>query len=257
MFRGLIKKAIGLYLLPLRGNDKLFYYVKGTFFTDGTEHLYWATRYIKRRGGGVPKDSIIIDVGGFNGGTALYFASQFEGLKVYCIEPNSKMLPSLKEVEAANERIRVRNIALGAARGEATLHVTSNDLSSSLNELSAEELRRTPESFQEMLREERSIQVRVSTLDDEFADAPPVLLIKLDTQGTELDILKGGTEVLRKTKFVLAEMNNHRFYKNTCQYYEVDEYLRGRGFRLVDVVVSYRGDDGVTEYDALYENLSL
>jgi FkbM family methyltransferase len=256
MFRGLIKKAIGLYLLPLRGNDKLLYYVKGTFFTDGTEHLYWATRYIKRHAR-FSNDSIIIDVGGFDGGTARYFAAQFEGLKVYCIEPNSKMLAVLKEVEAANERISVRNLALGAARGQATLHVTSNDLSSSLNELSAEELKRTPESFQEMLKEERSIQVRVSTLDEEFADSPPVLLMKLDTQGTELDILQGGTEVLKRTRFVLAEMNNHRFYKNTCQYYEVDEYLRGRGFRLVDVVVSYRGDDGVTEYDALYENVSL
>ena len=74
---------------------------------------------------------------------------------------------------------------------------------------------------------------------------------------TEVDILEGGTETLTRTRFVLVEMNNHGLYKNTCQYYEVDELLRSRSFKLADIIVTYRGDDGVTEYDALYRNLSL
>ena len=99
--------------------------------------------------------------------------------------------------------------------------------------------------------------MRVSTLDDEFKDPPCVLLIKLDTQGTEIEILKGGVETLKKTRFILTEMNNHLLYKRTCQYYEVDEFLRSQSFRLADIVVTYRGDLGVTEYDALYRNTSL
>ena len=106
-------------------------------------------------------------------------------------------------------------------------------------------------------KEEDEATVEVSTLDDEFKDSPGVLLIKLDTQGTELNVLKGGIEMLRKTRFVLTEMDNHQLYKNACQYYEVDDFLRNRSFKLVDIIVSYRGDDGMAEFDALYENVNL
>jgi FkbM family methyltransferase len=256
MLRSIANKLIAFYLLPFRITPRLFYYVKGVFFTTGSEHLYWATRYIKRHTS-IPADSIIIDVGGFNGATSLYFASEFKGLNVYCIEPNARMWPCLDKVAATHKEIIVRKIALGRSKGEAVLHVTKNDVSSSLNEISIQELERTPAEFQAKLKEEGKAQVQVSTLDDEFRDAPQAFLIKLDTQGTELEILNGGLETLKRTKFVLTEMDNHQLYKNTCQYYEVDEFLRRHSFRLVDIVVAYRGDDGVTEYDALYENITL
>jgi FkbM family methyltransferase len=256
MLRGIANKLIEFYLLPLRFHPTISYYVKGVFFTSGSEHLYRARRYIKRHSS-IPADWIIIDVGGFNGGTSLYFAKEFNGRSVYCIEPNARMWPFLDKVAAGHKEILVMKCALGRRKGEALLHVTANNVSSSLNEISVQELERTSAVFQGMLKEEAEARVEVSTLDDEFQDSPGALLIKLDTQGTELDILNGGVETLKKTKFVLTEMNNHQLYKNTCQYYELDEFLRQHSFELVDIVVSYRGDDGMTEYDALYENVSL
>jgi FkbM family methyltransferase len=163
------------------------------------------------------------------------------------------MLPQLQRVARDEPRIHVKNMALGRARGEARLHVTSNNVSSSINELNPEEIEKQPQVFQGWLKEEAAEKVLLSTLDDEFKDQRSVLLIKLDTQGTELDVLKGGVETLKKTGFVLTEMNNHGMYKNACQYYEVDEFLRAHAFRLVDIVVSYRAAEGVNEFDALYE----
>ncbi len=256
MFRSISNKLIALYLLPFKITPRLFYYVKGVFFTSGFEHLYWATRYIKRHWQ-LPIDSIIIDVGGFDGDTSLYFANEFKDQIVYCIEPNARLWPTLDKLAAANKRIRIKKLALGRSQGQAVLHVTVNNVSSSLNEISAQDLGRTPPAFQASLKEEAEARVEVSTLDDEFRDSPTVLLIKLDTQGTELDILSSGVQMLGRTKFVLTEMNNHQLYKNTCQYYQVDEFLRGHSFRLADIVVSYRGDDGLAEFDALYENLNL
>jgi FkbM family methyltransferase len=226
--------------------------VKDSFFTASTEHLYRAIRHIKKRGG-IAADAIIIDVGGFDGGTSRYFAEQFEGHDVYCVEPNSRMIAQLKRVEQTQPRIHVRNMALGSSRGEAQLHVTSNNVSSSINELNLDEIGKQPQVFQSWLREEAAESVTVSTLDDEFKDHESVLLLKLDTQGTELDVLRGGIETLRKTGYVLTEMNNHGMYKNACQYYEVDQFLREHSFRLADVVVTYRAEDGLNEFDALYE----
>jgi FkbM family methyltransferase len=256
MLKNLARKAISLYLSPLKRSERLFYYVRRVFFIDANEHLYSATDFIKKHTVPSP-DEIIIDVGGANGGTSVYFANAFPGQEVYCVEPNTRMLPYLKAVEAKHKRVTVKPLALGSVGKEATLHVTANDLSSSLNELNLEELKQTPPGFQAGFQEQQQVRVRVSTLDEEFKDSPGVLLIKLDTQGTEIEVLKGGVETLKKTRFILTELNNHLLYKNTCQYYEVDEFLRSRSFRLADIVVTYRGDEGVTEYDALYRNLDL
>ena len=45
-------------------------------------------------------------------------------------------------------------------------------------------------------------------------------------------------------------------YKNACQYYEVDQFLREHSFRLADIVVTYRSPEGVNEFDALYERVA-
>jgi hypothetical protein len=84
-----------------------------------------------------------------------------------------------------------------------------------------------------------------------------VLLIKLDTQGTELDVLKGAADTLKRTLFVLSEMNNHDDYKHACKYYEVDEWLRQNGFTLADTITSYRNAGRMIEYDAIYINERL
>jgi len=255
MFKNLARRVVNLYFLPLKGSESLRTYVRGTFFTDPDQHLKSATRYIKKHVA-PSREEVIIDVGGANGGTANYFAAAFPGHKVFCVEPNARMLQSLEKVETENRNIVVKRMALGKCSGEATLHVTANDLSSSLNEIDLEELQQTPADFQARLHEDEQIKVRVSSLDEEFKNEQ-VLLIKLDTQGTEVDILEGGPETLKRTRFVLVEMNNHGLYKNTCQYYEVDAFLRSHSFKLADIIVTYRGDDGVTEYDAFYRNLSL
>src|SRR5437588_2587992 len=161
MFRSISNKLIAVYLLPFRITPRLFYYVKGVFFTSGVEHLYLATRYIKRHWR-VPIDSIIIDVGGFNGETSLYFASEFKDQIVYCVEPNARLWPILDKLAAAHNRIRIKHLALGRSKGEAVLHVTVNNVSSSLNEISAQDLGRTPPAFQASLKQEAEARVEVS-----------------------------------------------------------------------------------------------
>jgi hypothetical protein len=82
--------------------------------------------------------------------------------------------------------------------------------------------------------------VDVSMLDGELAGICSILILKIDTQGSELNILEGGQITLRKTHFVLVEMLNHKTYVNSKGYYEVDEYLRAHGLRLRNITVEYR-----------------
>ena len=93
--------------------------------------------------------------------------------------------------------------------------------------------------------------VRIISLDDasdkyNFTDA---CFIKVDTQGSELDILKSGKNLLRNSILgVYVEVEFHPFYKDQPLFSDVDAYLRSLGFSLFDLYkssfrrVNYRSD---------------
>jgi FkbM family methyltransferase len=193
-------------------------------------------------------------VGAADGGTSLYLRAIFPKNPIIAFEPNPRMASRIEAKATQIGNIRVRNIALGSVPRTASMYVTSNYLSSSLNPVNEQACRELPPSMRQQMAMREAIPVEVSTLDKELQGVPSVLLMKLDTQGTELDILSGGLQVLKRTRFLLVEMNNHMIYEKTCQYHELDAFLRQHSFKLVDIIVSYYPAAGVTEFDALYEN---
>jgi FkbM family methyltransferase len=254
-FKSAAKKLVGLYLFPLRAQPKVFHQVKGIYFLDPSEHLYRTTKHIDRLN--LRGEELIIDVGGAHGTVSQYFAKLYPNFRIVCVEANPRLKAELEQTFSGSPKVTVKSMALGSAPGEQYLHVTANQLSSSLHDLNAGEIAELQADHRSWLQEVEKIKVNVSTLDDEFKNESRVLLLKLDTQGTEKDILIGGTELLKRTKFVLTEMNNHQIYNGACQYHEVDAFLRSQSFRLVDLIVSYHTNEEVQEYDALYENSGI
>jgi FkbM family methyltransferase len=251
VFKSAAKKLIGLYLFPLRSRQQTFHQVKGIYFLDPSEHLYRATRHIDRLN--LNGEELIIDVGAAHGTVTDYFSKKYPHFRVVCVEANPRLRDALVKKFAGNPKVAIKSMALGSGRGEQYLHITANQLSSSLHDLNVGQIAALQDDHRSRMQEVEKIKVNVSTLDEEFKNEPSVLLIKLDTQGTEKDILTGGTELLKRTKFVLTEMNNHQLYADACQYYDVDEFLRSQSFQLVDLIVSYHTNEEVQEYDALYE----
>ncbi|MCZ4221795.1 FkbM family methyltransferase [Pedobacter rhodius] len=60
-------------------------------------------------------------------------------------------------------------------------------------------------------------------------------LIKLDTQGSELEILKGGEKVLQTAQLVLVEVSLLQIYKGAPLVDEVINFMKDRGFVLYDI----------------------
>ncbi len=243
------KQVVRLYLFPLLKNERLYYYTKDLFFTNCAEHLFRAVAYIKKEKVD-QKFNLIIDIGAANGDTTLFFAKSFPYCKVFGYEPNLNEYTGAKK-KAEGHNIEFRNTALGEKADEGVLHITQNKLSSSLNEINSDEVSLLTIGMQSLIKETHTQTVIINTLDGDFAQEKNILLMKIDTQGSEISILKGGQITLSKTKFILLEMNNHHIYKNTCQYFEVDQYLREQGFILTQIYAPW-GD--ANEYDALYAN---
>lgn len=79
-------------------------------------------------------------------------------------------------------------------------------------------------------------------------------LIKLDVQGSELDVLNGAADVLLVAELVVMETSLFEFYKGAPQLGEVIAFMKTRGFVPYDVVgAQYRLMDGaMSQIDVVF-----
>ncbi len=60
-------------------------------------------------------------------------------------------------------------------------------------------------------------------------------LIKIDTQGSEIQVLKGSTDVLQKTEVVILEAFFFQFYKGIPLFDDIILFLKEKGFLVYDI----------------------
>lgn len=123
--------------------------------------------------------------------------------------------------------------AMASRRGDAPLHLTRGSGMSSLLEPDADELRHFPMGFK--FEVTSTATVPLLPLDEAaaaygFGDA---CFLKLDTQGTELDILRSGAALVRRSLVgVHVETLFRPFYRGQSLFADVDQFLRQQGFSL-------------------------
>lgn len=80
-------------------------------------------------------------------------------------------------------------------------------------------------------------------------------MLKIDVQGGELDVLRGGSKTLDRLTWVYVECSFRELYIGQPPADEVVEHLRGAGFRLAGLGhVSYVGGEAI-QADFLFGNV--
>jgi FkbM family methyltransferase len=188
----------------------------------------------------------LVDVGSLGGVHPLAepAASLIQAL---CFEPDEEGFRALMQQYASPApyaAVRVLQDALGGtAAGERNLYVSRVPTNTSLLEPNARFIERYAA---ERFRLERVIQVRTRPLDEivfsgDLASLPFGELIKLDTQGSEHEILEGGRRVLReRCVFVACEVEFFQVYRAQKTLTDIDLLLRAEGFSLYGVYPHYR-----------------
>ena len=80
-----------------------------------------------------------------------------------------------------------------------------------------------------------------NTLDNIYSDEDSFDIIKMDTQGSELDIIKGGLKIISRTKALILEENVVPFNIGAPLHDEVKAYVESLGFTLVHVLEDKNG----------------
>ncbi len=96
----------------------------------------------------------------------------------------------------------------------------------------------------------KTVTVEADTLDNQLAQSGmlDVDFVKLDVQGHELPILKGGRDTLSNAVGVEVEVEFVPFYKGQPVFHEVDAYLGSCGFELYDLKRTFRNRVGQKVY---------
>lgn len=90
-------------------------------------------------------------------------------------------------------------------------------------------------------------------LDDLFEEGSEFDLIKIDTQGSELDIITGGINLCKKAKGILLEVSLTQYNEGAPLYVQVIDFMKEIGFTPVEVLDESR-NHGAHQQDILFIN---
>jgi FkbM family methyltransferase len=128
--------------------------------------------------------------------------------------------------------------ALGSAHGSAVINVTTNSASSSLLPMRALHTAAAPESAVVA-----QVPVRIARLDDLCGSMlPPAgdLFLKVDTQGYEMEVLKGASRLLDRVSAMQLELSLVPLYDRSPTLMEMLAFTEALGFQLFSLAPVFK-----------------
>ena len=188
-------------------------------------------RYIKPKG--------LIHIGAHGGGEYNYYVS-LQIKRLLFFEPQkywfNQLLKHQQEVisnfpDRTLETDRCINTALGNFNGDSKMYISSNSgASSSILQPNIPLFQQYPE----LLFKENEI-IKVIRLDDFWKtyDLKPDLFdtLVLDTQGYELEVLRGAIDTLKFINTIQVEVQREELYVGSVQIHQLDAFLTEHGFQ--------------------------
>ena len=181
--------------------------------------------------------SVVLDVGANEGqyGSAL-IAAGYRG-RIISFEPLAKAHASLCRTATPHQAWSpYRRCALGSEVGELEINVSDNLVSSSFLRVMPEHVQAAPTS--RVVRSERVERVRLDDIFEGFSGEQ--VFLKIDTQGYEMEVLRGAEKALGSIRGVQVELSLTGLYEGQPRYSEVLAYLEGIGFEVWELCPGFR-----------------
>lgn len=171
----------------------------------------------------------IVDIGANRGQFALVARKCLPLSQIISFEPLAEPAAVFKKLFQEDKSVILHQVAVGPEQGDAVIHISHKDYSSSLlpiTELQSDLFPGTSERGQQTIRVER-LSDRLSP---EVIHTPA--LLKLDVQGYELETIKGSVDLLPLFSYIYAECGFLELYKGQALASQVIAFLRQKGFHL-------------------------
>jgi FkbM family methyltransferase len=192
------------------------------------------------------QNPILFDVGANTGQTIDNLIFQFPSSQIHAFEPTKSVFNELKNKWQNRANVYLNNIAIGSQSGRKPFFENSLSVMNSFLPLGSDgwgDVISIPE-------------IDLTTIDGYCAERgiTTIDLLKSDTQGFELEVLKGAKSMLVNTRLVYMEMNFAKVYENMATFDELYRTMTLQGFELVAMYDFNFKNDRLGWVDALFCN---
>lgn len=213
------RKLVDILAVPTWRRALLIHGVAG-----GTEH-----RFVLQQCGEV---RAAVDIGANRGQFALIARHCFPNAQVLSFEPLLGPAMTFRKIFSEIPEVILHQVAIGPDSGEATIHLSKRDDSSSLLPITELQDRYFPGTA-----ETGTANIKIGPLAS-FVSAAQIrspALLKIDVQGFELQTLQSCVELLDRFTYVYVECSFKELYQGQALADEVVAWLSKHSFRLSGV----------------------
>jgi|SRR5271165_846203 len=208
--------------------------------------IQWAGRALRKAGEGILSRRGIngtwIDVGAHHGEMTIGYARHNPGLTIYAIEPN---LRAAVRMMGHSPNVIVIPMAIAEKDGSADFHINAFEQSSSLLPMNEQALQTWVGL--EKLKVDSVVTVPTIRLDTfmDLMGINTVDFLKIDTQGTDLSVVRSAGSRLRDVAKITLEVEvaPTHLYSGAPSKDEVVRFLDEAGFALVGVESQTHGQE--------------
>jgi FkbM family methyltransferase len=169
----------------------------------------------------------VLDIGANTGQFAMEIHKLLPDAAIYSFEPLHECYAQLTETMKNVSRFKAFNFALGEETSELTMHRSEYSPSSSI--LPMRELHKEAFPFTKGAVLEK---IAVKRLDD-IADSltlPGNFMVKIDVQGFEDKVLRGGHDTISKARALILETSFKSLYEGQPLFHEIYQIVKAMGF---------------------------
>ena len=197
----------------------------------------------------------VIDVGANIG----QFGSELRDLgysgEIHSFEPNPTCYKQLANRVSSDPRWKVYCEGVGSAPGTTKLHIFKDNTFGSFHRIN----QTGSNLYGGLVEETETVNVSVTTLDSAFTrilggSETRSILIKSDTQGHDIEVLRGASRLLALAKVVVTEAPNISIYHDTESFSLLWQTLSDAGFVLsgLSPIGNRTSDLALIEFDCFF-----
>lgn len=196
----------------------------------------------------VGKDNpTILEIGCNDGNHTLWFLEAFKSPTIYCFEPDPRAIARFRGKVGNPPNVHLFELALSANNGTIEFHQSSGQYGIHPNQKFSEgwdlsgSIRKPKNHLKAFpsVKFEKQISVPTMTLDTwcHQQKVAQIDFIWMDVQGAEVDVFRGGKQMLAQTRFLYTEYSNEELYEGQPNLRKMLDYLKD-----FNVLTRYTGD---------------
>ena len=191
---------------------------------------------------GKTKFQIVFDVGAHHGETILLFSKYFEINNIFSFEPSeinfSKLKKNLEYKNLKRIKLFLENLGLGKEKKKIRMKQLNESSSSTINDINTNSKYFKKKSLFLYENKEKfydEIEIKQTTLSDYIFEKKinKIDLLKIDTEGYEMNVLCGLKNNFNKVSFIMFEHHYHDMILKKYNFHEIHTMLKKNNFKRV------------------------